>query len=77
MLLILFIGIRILRMTFLLIFLNFTISHVHREGNACADWLANLGCNLEFFTNFTCLNLLNMLKGLISLDKMVLPYVRI
>lgn len=45
------------------------MSHVHIEGNACNNWLANHGYNLDFFTNFNYINLPSSLKGLIRLDK--------
>jgi hypothetical protein len=30
--------------------MNLIVSHVYREGNQCADGLANLGLNLDCFT---------------------------
>jgi len=27
--------------------MNFLVTHVYREGNSCADTLANLGLNLD------------------------------
>lgn len=56
--------------------INFTISHVYREANACADWLAKFGCQLEGFQNLDIYNLNPFLKGLINLDKTALPYIR-
>ncbi|KAL0916071.1 hypothetical protein M5K25_013553 [Dendrobium thyrsiflorum] len=52
------------------------ISHIHGEGNSCADWFANMGSNLKCPTNFTYADLPSFIKGLIRLDKMGLPYVR-
>ncbi|KAL0909402.1 hypothetical protein M5K25_020266 [Dendrobium thyrsiflorum] len=55
---------------------NCNMSHVYREGNACADWLANFGCNLSCFTEFSNDNLPLPVKGMIRLDKLNMPYLR-
>ncbi|KAL0928315.1 hypothetical protein M5K25_000189 [Dendrobium thyrsiflorum] len=55
---------------------NCNMSHVYREGNACADWLANFGCNLSCFTEFSTDNLPLPVKGMIRLDKLNMPYLR-
>ncbi|KAL0926337.1 hypothetical protein M5K25_002555 [Dendrobium thyrsiflorum] len=55
---------------------NCNMSHVYREGNACADWLANFGCNLSCFTEFSTNNLPLPVKGMIRLDKLNMPYLR-
>jgi hypothetical protein len=30
--------------------MNIIVSHIYREGNTCADGLANIGLNLDMFT---------------------------
>ncbi|PKU70188.1 Putative ribonuclease H protein [Dendrobium catenatum] len=55
---------------------NFYISHIYREANCCADWLANLGCTLDYFQELNINSLDPMLKGMITLDKAALPYIR-
>ncbi|KAI0519354.1 hypothetical protein KFK09_006798 [Dendrobium nobile] len=56
--------------------LSFTISHIYREGNACADWLANFGAQSDIFQEHPLNNLPTPLRGMISLDKLGLPYIR-
>ncbi|KAI0529357.1 hypothetical protein KFK09_001905 [Dendrobium nobile] len=57
--------------------LNFTISHIYHEGNACADWLANFGAQSEVFQEHPMNNLLIPLRSMITLDKIGLPYIRL
>ncbi|KAI0529416.1 hypothetical protein KFK09_001965 [Dendrobium nobile] len=45
------------------------ISHIYREGNVCADWLAKYGAQSSIFQNFSVINLPPPLKGMILLDK--------
>ncbi|KAL0923148.1 hypothetical protein M5K25_007196 [Dendrobium thyrsiflorum] len=56
--------------------LNVKISHIHREGNACADWFANVGSKLQRLMDFSYSELSNIIKGLIRLDKGGLPYIK-
>ncbi|KAL6570167.1 hypothetical protein OROMI_014681 [Orobanche minor] len=51
-------------------------SHIFREGNAVADWLANQGCDQKNFTlhDISCIS--GKPLGLIKLDKMCYPYIR-
>ncbi|PKU65140.1 Putative ribonuclease H protein [Dendrobium catenatum] len=56
--------------------LDYTIKHVFREGNACADCLAKLGSRLEEDMEFGIDNLPHILKGLVKLDKIGLLYIR-
>ncbi|XP_020680467.2 uncharacterized protein LOC110098095 [Dendrobium catenatum] len=69
-----FYTIRKIRMALSL--LNFTISHIYREGNACADWLANFGAESENFLEYSVYDIPVPLKGMIILDKTGLPYIR-
>ncbi|XP_020676828.1 uncharacterized protein LOC110095571 [Dendrobium catenatum] len=56
--------------------LNYTISHVFREGNACADWLAKFGSHSGVFQEHNLNNLPVPLSGMICMDKLGLPYIR-
>ncbi|XP_028552511.1 uncharacterized protein LOC114580138 [Dendrobium catenatum] len=56
--------------------LTFTTSHICREGNACADWLDNFGAQSEIFQEHLLNNLPIPLRGMITLDKIGLPYIR-
>ncbi|KAI0511114.1 hypothetical protein KFK09_011737 [Dendrobium nobile] len=56
--------------------MNYSISHILREGNAVADALAKLGCNLDCFYHFNDASIPRNIKGLINLDRMGLPYMR-
>ncbi|KAL0920848.1 hypothetical protein M5K25_007863 [Dendrobium thyrsiflorum] len=56
--------------------LDYSISHIWREGNACADFLAKLGASLNHLTSFNQSNIPFLLKGLINLDRSGLPYFR-
>ncbi|KAL6565077.1 hypothetical protein OROMI_016527 [Orobanche minor] len=51
-------------------------SHIFREGNAVADWLANLGCDRKDFFLQDVFSISGKLLGLIKLDKMSYPYIR-
>ncbi|KAL6558461.1 hypothetical protein OROMI_018811 [Orobanche minor] len=53
------------------------LSHIFREGNAVADYLANHGCEHGGFDNHDISNLKGKICGLIRLDKMSYPYIRI
>jgi len=55
--------------------LSFTISHIYREGNACADWLANFGAQSYIFQEHPLNNLPTPLRGMICLEKLGLPYI--
>ncbi|XP_020678244.1 uncharacterized protein LOC110096566 [Dendrobium catenatum] len=55
---------------------NYNISHIYREDNACADWLANWGCLLDNSQDLNINALHPALKGMINLDKTALPYIR-
>ncbi|PKU77873.1 hypothetical protein MA16_Dca005705 [Dendrobium catenatum] len=52
------------------------MTHIFREGNACADWLAKLGCQCASFKEFEASNMPAFLRGLVKLDKLGLPYIR-
>lgn len=54
--------------------LSFKITHIYHEGNACANFLANLGSNSERDFIFGSLDLPFQLRGLVNLDKMHLPF---
>ncbi|KAI0511115.1 hypothetical protein KFK09_011738 [Dendrobium nobile] len=56
--------------------LNYKISHIFREGNVCADWLAKKGAFLEGFLEFNTLHLDPILSGMLLVDKCSLPYIR-
>ncbi|PKU71529.1 Putative ribonuclease H protein [Dendrobium catenatum] len=56
--------------------MDYVISHIGREGNACADFLARLGDGLAALTYFDNSNIPVLLRGLIRLDKDGLPYLR-
>ncbi|PKU78122.1 Putative ribonuclease H protein [Dendrobium catenatum] len=56
--------------------MNVTISHIYREGNGCADWLANWGSTLHDFVELNISNLDPVLRGILRSDKACLPYVR-
>ncbi|KAL0918430.1 hypothetical protein M5K25_010439 [Dendrobium thyrsiflorum] len=49
--------------------LDFKISHIHREANVAADFLANLGRNSSNDIEFSADNLPFLLKGIVKLDK--------
>ncbi|KAL6551326.1 hypothetical protein OROMI_021814 [Orobanche minor] len=51
-------------------------SHIFREGNAVADWLANLGCDRKDLFLQDVFSISGKLLGLIKLDKMSYPYIR-
>ncbi|PKU72361.1 Putative ribonuclease H protein [Dendrobium catenatum] len=53
--------------------INYSISHIYREANSCADWLANLGCILDNYQDLNINFLHPVLKGMITLDKAALP----
>ncbi|PKU62326.1 Putative ribonuclease H protein [Dendrobium catenatum] len=57
--------------------LDYKISHIWREGNSAADFLAKTGSNLDHFTLFQNNNIPFLLKGIINLDKTGLPYIRV
>ncbi|XP_020675937.1 uncharacterized protein LOC110094932 [Dendrobium catenatum] len=48
--------------------LNFTISHIYREGNECADWLANFGAESENFLEHLVYEIPVPLKGMVIVD---------
>ncbi|PKU76878.1 hypothetical protein MA16_Dca001484 [Dendrobium catenatum] len=56
--------------------MNYSISHILREGNAVVDGLAKLGCNLDCFLHFNENSIPRNIKCLINLDHMGLPYMR-
>lgn len=53
------------------------ISHIPKEGNFCADFLAILGVEPSQLTSFRKNELLNHLKGLTNFDTTGLRYIRI
>ncbi|KAL0912108.1 hypothetical protein M5K25_018058 [Dendrobium thyrsiflorum] len=56
--------------------LNYSMSHIYREANACADWLAKYGCHLDSLIVFNSENLPPMVNGFVKLDKIGMPYIR-
>lgn len=56
--------------------ISIRISHIMREGNACADFLANLGAHSQTLVTFGSSDVPHYLRGLINLDRMNLPYFR-
>ncbi|KAI0495983.1 hypothetical protein KFK09_022290 [Dendrobium nobile] len=48
----------------ILLTLNFRISHIYREGNMCADWLAKKGANLVDYEEIDIVNLDISFKGI-------------
>ncbi|PKU72476.1 hypothetical protein MA16_Dca027029 [Dendrobium catenatum] len=60
----------------LLSLMNFKISIIFREGNVCADWLANKGSHLVGYEEIDILNLDLAFKGMLLMDKASLPYIR-
>ena len=54
---------------YMLGFMNFTISHMYREGNMATDWLANLGSNARKCLRFDGSRLPRHLQGIIKADK--------
>ncbi|PKU70821.1 hypothetical protein MA16_Dca010801 [Dendrobium catenatum] len=52
------------------------MTHIFREGNACADWLAKKGCQISVVEEFGEPELPLVLHGLVRLDKLGLPYIR-
>ncbi|KAL6580826.1 hypothetical protein OROMI_006749 [Orobanche minor] len=51
-------------------------SHIFREGNAVADFLANQGCERRDFYIHDITQLKGRILGLIKLDKISYPYIR-
>ncbi|PKU64272.1 Putative ribonuclease H protein [Dendrobium catenatum] len=56
--------------------LDYKISHIWREGNAAADFLAKNGAVLLQDTYYDPNNIPFPLRGIINLDKSGLPYIR-
>jgi hypothetical protein len=54
--------------------MNFYVSHIFREGNHCADKLANLGLSLPDFTRWDCLP--PMLLDYFGRNCLEMPYYR-
>lgn len=61
---------------YMLGFMNFTISHMYREGNMAADWLANLGLKAGKRLRFDGPRLPRHLRGIVRMDKWGLPCIR-
>ncbi|PKU83698.1 Putative ribonuclease H protein [Dendrobium catenatum] len=57
--------------------LDYKFSHIWREGNSGADFIAKTGARLNQFTLFHQHNIPLLLRGIINLDKCGLPYIRI
>ncbi|KAG2664954.1 hypothetical protein I3760_16G106800 [Carya illinoinensis] len=55
---------------------DFAIHHVYREGNAPADFLAKMGAQSSILVWRSLLHVPKLLKSLIRMDKLSLPYVR-
>ncbi|PKU60176.1 uncharacterized protein LOC110095807 [Dendrobium catenatum] len=56
--------------------INYSLSHILREGNAVADGLAKMECSMTDFLHFNDNSLPRDIKGLIKLDQMGFPYIR-
>ncbi|KAI0530933.1 hypothetical protein KFK09_000481 [Dendrobium nobile] len=56
--------------------INFSITHIYREANYAAYFLANFGCNLLEFREFMGPALPTSIDGITRLDCLGLPYVR-
>ncbi|PKU71836.1 Putative ribonuclease H protein [Dendrobium catenatum] len=56
--------------------MNFFISHIYREANVCADWLAKKGCSLSNYEELDIRMLNPILKGMVYLDKAGMPYIK-
>ncbi|PKU59245.1 Putative ribonuclease H protein [Dendrobium catenatum] len=56
--------------------MKFEISHIFREGNGCAYWLAKKGAYLNDYEEVDTLNLDTAFKGLLMMDISALPHVR-
>ncbi|PKU72744.1 Putative ribonuclease H protein [Dendrobium catenatum] len=56
--------------------MNVFISHIYMEDNVCADWLANRGSTLYDYEELNILNLDQVLKGMLLMDKACMPYFR-
>ncbi|XP_028557265.1 uncharacterized protein LOC114581388 isoform X2 [Dendrobium catenatum] len=54
--------------------MSYKISHIYREGNVCADWLAKTDAQSICFQEFSIRDFPSPLKGMVSLDKAGLPY---
>ncbi|KAI0519264.1 hypothetical protein KFK09_006706 [Dendrobium nobile] len=50
--------------------INCSLNHILREGNACADWLANFGCTCSSNFDFQIDNLPYQLLALVSFDNL-------
>ncbi|KAI0488626.1 hypothetical protein KFK09_028465 [Dendrobium nobile] len=46
--------------------ITYNISHIHKEGNSAADWLANMGCNLLDFVDFGGNSINGKLAGIVD-----------
>ncbi|PKU83073.1 Putative ribonuclease H protein [Dendrobium catenatum] len=55
--------------------LNFSLNHIFREGNACADFLATKGGQINSVEEFSNITLPQQLRGLVRLDKLGIPYI--
>ncbi|KAI0493542.1 hypothetical protein KFK09_023660 [Dendrobium nobile] len=54
----------------------YSISHIFREANTCADWLAKRGCNISLYEELDPGDLHPILHSMIMMDKTGLPYIR-
>ena len=55
-------------------YMNFVVSHVYREGNFCADLLANIGFSLSHLKIW--MDLPNCIKGVFVKDRLGMPNYR-
>jgi len=55
-------------------YMNFVVSHVYREGNCCADLLANIGLSLSHLKIW--MDLPNCIKGVFVKDRLGMPNYR-
>lgn len=54
--------------------MNYIISHIHREGDYCADFFARLAATLPTLKIFEKKDILRNIKGMLRLDKCDFPY---
>ena len=54
--------------------MQFIVSHIYREGNQCADTLANLGLNFDVYTVW--LQMLSCIRSFVAQNKLGMPNYR-
>ena len=65
------------RMKHLISNMDIGMSHIYRESNRIADWLANMGCKDRKFKSFDRWDLLpHRVKGFLKIDRLGMPNIR-